>query len=259
MSFSARAVVSVLRLVKKMGLIPKPGDIDSEIAKAKAYNKRHPYREPSDRKAQYSTEYAGGYPLLVIRQHASTHNKAILFLHGGGDADTWKPEVSFARNYGKQTGADVFYPIYPPFTEASVPVTADLIYEVYKTVAERYGAKNVSVVGGSYGGFLAMQLITWINRNDNAVDMPALLMGAYGGRGLSRLRLLVSDGRRRRTVTPRRLPTGRRRIWAMDPACPQGGYVLGSAGGLKATRPRLRAFRGIQSPLSAMPMREASR
>ena len=39
MSFSARAVVSVLRLVKKMGLIPKPGDIDSEIAKAKAYNK----------------------------------------------------------------------------------------------------------------------------------------------------------------------------------------------------------------------------
>ena len=113
--------------------------------------------------------------------------KAILFLHGGVDADTWKPEVSFARNYGKQTGADVFYPIYPPFTVASVPVTADLIYEVYKTVAERYGAKNVSVVGGSYGGFLAMQLITWINRNGNVVDMPALLMGAYGGRGLSQL------------------------------------------------------------------------
>ena len=176
MSFSAKAAVTVLRFVKKTGLLPKPGDIDSEIAKAKAYNKRHPYREPSDRKAQYSTERVGGYPLLVIRQRESTHDKAILFLHGGGDADTWKPEVSFARNYGRRAGADVFYPIYPPFSETPVPVTADLIYEVYTTVAQRYGAENVSVVGGSYGGFLAMQLITWINRNDNAADMPALLI-----------------------------------------------------------------------------------
>lgn len=176
MSFSAKAAVSALRFAKKLGLFPKNGDIDSEIAKAKEYNKKHPYKEPSDHKALYATQHVNGYPVLTIKQSEGAHKKAILFLHGGGNKDTWKPEIAFARNYGKQTGADVFYPIYPPFTEVPVAKTADLIYEVYKTVAEKYGAKNIAVVGGSYGGFLAMQLLTWINRNGNAVDKPSLLI-----------------------------------------------------------------------------------
>ncbi|MBR1584939.1 MAG: alpha/beta hydrolase [Clostridia bacterium] len=176
MSFSAKAAVSALRFAKRLGWLPKNGDIDSEIVKAKAYNKKHPYKEPSDHKALYATQHVDGYPVLTIKQHGTAHKKAILFLHGGGNQDTWKPEISFARNYGKHTGADVLYPIYPPFTEEPVARTADLIYEVYQTAAENYGAKNIAVVGGSYGGFLAMQLLTWINRRGNAVDMPALLI-----------------------------------------------------------------------------------
>ena len=176
MSVSARAAVAMLRFIKRLGLLPKPGEIDSEIAKAREYNKKHPYKEPSDHRALYSTEQVGGYPLLTIRQRGTAHQKALLFLHGGGNQDAWRPELVFARNYGKQTGADVFYPIYPPFTEVSVPVTAELIYEMYRTVAARFGAENTVVVGGSYGGFLALQLITWINRNGNQVGMPRLMI-----------------------------------------------------------------------------------
>ena len=176
MSFSAKAAVSALRLAKRLGVFPKNGDLDSEIAKAKEYNKKHPYKEPSDHKALYSTVNVGGYPVLMIKQRGASHNKAILFLHGGGNKDAWKPEVSFARNYGKLTNAEVIYPIYPPFTEVPVEATADLIYEIYRFAAGKYGAENIAVVGGSYGGFLAMQLMTWINRNGNKVDMPALLI-----------------------------------------------------------------------------------
>lgn len=176
MSFGARAAVSAMRFIKRLGLFPKPGGTDSEIAKARAYNRKHPYKEPSDRKAQYGTEYVGGCPVLVIKPHGVSRKKAILFLHGGGNKDAWRPEVAFARTYGKRAGAEVFYPLYPPFTEAPVGKTADLIYAVYANLAKDYGAKNIAVVGGSYGGFLAMQLITWINRNGNAVDMPALLI-----------------------------------------------------------------------------------
>ena len=176
MSFSAKAAVSALRLAKRLGVFPRTGDIDSEIAKAKSYNKKHPYKEPSDHKALYSTENIGGYPVLTIKQRGTPHNKAILFLHGGGNKDAWKPEISFARNYGKLTDADVYYPIYPPFTERSVADTADFIYEVYQSAAIQYGAGDIAVVGGSYGGFLAMQLMTWINRKGNKVDMPALLV-----------------------------------------------------------------------------------
>ena len=181
MSLSARIVLSVMRGIKKTGLIKGPSaDLEAALRKAKEYNRRHPYREPKDRKAVYQTRWVDGYPCLVIRTAKEPH-KAILFLHGGGDHDTWKMEVSFARRYGKQAGMDVYYPIYPPFTEASPVQTAKLIFHVYQEMVKEYGADKVAVVGGSYGGFLAMQLLTWINRNNAHgqkahVEMPRLLI-----------------------------------------------------------------------------------
>lgn len=71
---------------------------------------------------------------------------------------------------------DVFYPIYPPFTEASPAQTAAFVFGVYREMTREYGAGSVAVVGGSYGGFLAMQLLTWINRNPAQAEMPKLLI-----------------------------------------------------------------------------------
>lgn len=183
MSFSADMILSVMRAVKGTGLIKGPDtDVDANLRKAREYNRRHLYKEPADRKAAYKTIYAGGYPCLVIRQrHTPPSGKAILFLHGGGDRDTWKPEVAFARTYGKRAGMDVFYPLYPPFTEASPVRTADLILAVYRKIAKKYGADKLAVIGNSYGGFLAMQLLTWINRNNadeenERIEMPQLLI-----------------------------------------------------------------------------------
>ena len=183
MSFSANIILSAMRMVKRTGLIKGPDtDVDKNLRKAREYNRKHPYKEPSDRKAAYKTIYAEGYPCLVIRQkYTLPSGKAILFLHGGGDRDIWKPEVTFARTYGKETGKDVFYPLYPPFTEASPVETADLIFALYRKIAKKYGADKVAVIGGSYGGFLAMQLLTWINRYNSGVEkgfvgMPQILI-----------------------------------------------------------------------------------
>lgn len=181
MSLGAKIAVSAMRGIKKTGLVKGPdADLEAELRKAKAYNRKHPYREPTDRKAAYRTIWVDGVPCLVI--HAAERvQKAILFLHGGGDHDAWKPEVSFARRYGKRAGMDVYYPIYPPFTEASPARSAEFIFRVYREMAKAYGADKVAVVGGSYGGFLAMQLLTWINRNNTGeakayVEMPKLLI-----------------------------------------------------------------------------------
>ena len=176
MSLGAKIAVSAMRGIKKTGLVKGPdADLEAELRRAKEYNRKHPYREPKDQKASYRTIWVDGYPCLVIRP-AKPAQKAILFLHGGGDHDAWKPEVSFARRYGKRAGMDVFYPIYPPFTEASPARTADLIFHVYREMVKKYGADKSAVIGGSYGGFLAMQLLTWINRNIAQTEMPKLLI-----------------------------------------------------------------------------------
>jgi acetyl esterase/lipase len=99
-----------------------------------------------------------------------------MFLHGGGDRDTWKPEVPSARTYADRSGMTVFYPIHAPMTEASIAATADYLHLVYQQILSGYGPGRVAVVGGSYGGFLAVQLITWINRNQQCIAMPSLVV-----------------------------------------------------------------------------------
>ena len=151
LSTGAKIAVWVMRGIRKAGLIKVPdADPDAAILKARAYNRKRPY-------------------------------KAILLLHGGGDRDTWKPEVSFARTYRKRAEMGVYYPIYPPFTEDSPARTAEFIFNVYREMEKEYRADKVAVVGGSYGGFLAMQLLTWINWNHADVgteqaEMPGLLI-----------------------------------------------------------------------------------
>ena len=183
MSLSANIILSAMRAVKRTGFIKGPDtDVDANLRKAREYNRKHPYKEPSDKKAAYKTINTGGYPCLVIRQkHTMPSGNAILFLHGGGDRDTWKPEVAFARTYGKLAGMDVFYPLYPPFTEASLVETADLVLTVYRKLVKKYGAEKIAIIGNSYGGLLAMQLLTWINRNNafkgnEHIEMPSLLI-----------------------------------------------------------------------------------
>lgn len=80
MSISATIILSAMRAVKKTGIIKGPGmDADINLRRAREYNRKHPYKEPSDRKAVYRTIYAGGYPCLVIRKrHTPPSGKAIL-------------------------------------------------------------------------------------------------------------------------------------------------------------------------------------
>ncbi len=182
MSFSAKVILSVLRAVKKAGIRKGPGtDYESALQRARAYNRAHPYREPRGRGASYLTLRVRKYPcLLMKRDRNGLSGRAVLFLHGGGDRDVWRPEVSFAKRYGRRADADMFYPLYPPFTEASPGETAELILKVYRAVVKRYGADKTAVVGGSYGGFLALQLLSGINRHNAAggdpVPMPGLMI-----------------------------------------------------------------------------------
>ena len=149
MSLGAKIAVSVMRGIKKTGLIKGPSaDLGAALRRARDYNRKHPYQEPTDRKADYQTIQVGQYPCLIVKSE-NVARKAILFLHGGGDHDAWKMEVSFARRYGKQAGMDVYYPLYPPFTEAAPAQMADFIFAVYREMVKQYGADKVAVIGGS--------------------------------------------------------------------------------------------------------------
>ena len=130
MSISAKIAVSVMRGIKKTGLVKGPDpDFDTELRRAKEYNRKHPYREPRDRKADYRTVWVAGYPCLVIRSEKAAR-KAILFLHGAAD-DFILPKNSedmAARTKGYQE-----FHLIPGAGHAESILTEPEMYQEYVT------------------------------------------------------------------------------------------------------------------------------
>ena len=235
MSISAKMAVAVLRAFKKID--PRKGpDPETEIPKARAYNRKHAFRGTERLGRDIRVIRVGAYPCLFIEPKTRTRGASagpggkigeqrnvILFLHGGGDRDAWRPEVGIARTYAKRAGQTVIYPLYPAFTDVGVSQTADELYEVYRALAQRYGARQISVVGDSYGGFLAVQLVSWINRRAEGTGMSRILIlnSPYAFPKTAEERALAEDYE----TTDPMVPVGATRymlqgVWDTDPQTP---------------------------------------
>ena len=173
MSKASEKIIKTMVKIRDFGLIPLPDveDTDINMLKARVYNRKHPFVMPKDKKAGYQTIHIGGYDCLIITpKTVDGSSGGILYLHGGGNKNTWKEEIVLARKYGEKTGRMIYYPLYPAISQAPVVKAADYIYALYMHMYDEYKGK-VSVIGSSYGGLLAFQLITWINRN-GIIHMP---------------------------------------------------------------------------------------
>jgi acetyl esterase/lipase len=121
-----------------------------------------------------------GMPVYTLQQPGSTSDKVIVALHGGAYVGQinlfhWITYADMARD----TGATVVVPIYPlaPDGTASVvvPETADLLSQLI----DEHGAENVSVVGNSAGGGLALAAVQELVRRGAATPGRMVLLDPW--------------------------------------------------------------------------------
>lgn len=184
MSISGKIAMAILRassrLTRKVG--SSAIDIEKELKKSKIINEKNTFVFPKDKKALYNEVLVEGYHCLVIRSRKSEPQKeqAILFIYGG-TTNRWKAEISIARGYADRTGMDIWYPIYPSISEVNITKTIDVLYAVYRKMLKKYTANNVAIVGDSFGGLFATEIINWNNRSDTPVPMPRLIIANSPG------------------------------------------------------------------------------
>ena len=153
MSRVSENIIKAMLIIRDAGLFPLPDveDTDINMLKARMYNRKHPRYQPKDSKAVYHTIYVGGYDCLTITPKiVKDSSKGILYLHGGGDKNTWEAELSIACKYGEKTGRIVYYPLYPAISEASLTTAADYVYVLFMQLYDLCKGK-ISVIGTSYG------------------------------------------------------------------------------------------------------------
>jgi acetyl esterase/lipase len=117
-----------------------------------------------------------GFTVLKLI-HKEKIDKANLFLIGGGMVSAPRPgSVKKALQFAKETGLDVFVPYYPLCTDYSLTKAYEMIHETYQVMLKDYSADNISILGTSSGGNLALGMVPYINDGHADTPMPGYIM-----------------------------------------------------------------------------------
>ena len=122
-----------------------------------------------------------GCPVLKLI-HKEKTDRANLFLIGGGMVSAPRPgSVRKALRFARETGLDLFVPYYPLCTDYPLTRAYEMIHETYWEMLRYYTPENISVLGTSSGGNLALGMVPYINENAPQTPMPAHIMAISPG------------------------------------------------------------------------------
>ncbi len=122
-----------------------------------------------------------GCPVLKLI-HKEKTERACLFIIGGGMISAPRPgSIKKALRFAKESGRDLFIPYYPLCTDYPITKAYEMIHETYKAMLAYYPAENISVLGTSSGGNLALGMVPYINDGHSEVPMPGYIMAISPG------------------------------------------------------------------------------
>ena len=122
-----------------------------------------------------------GCPVLTMK-HQKGSGKANLFIIGGGMISAPRPaSVKKALRFARETGLDLYVPYYPLCTEYPLTKAYEMIYATYKEMLRHYTPEDISVLGTSSGGNLALGMVPYINETAPDTPMPGYIMAISPG------------------------------------------------------------------------------
>ena len=171
------------RIVKLIGLKNSwSGKSAAEIvAKKKKENAKNKILPLSDPEFEITQIRVMGH--VVIRMiHRQKTSRANLFIIGGGMVSAPRPDsIKKALRFARETGVDVYVPYYPLCTDHPLTVAYEMIHETYKEMLKDYKAENISVLGTSSGGNLALGMIPYINDGHKDTPVPGYILAISPG------------------------------------------------------------------------------
>ena len=122
-----------------------------------------------------------GCPVLKLIHREKTGH-ACLFIIGGGMISAPRPgSIKKALKFAKESGLDVFIPYYPLCTDYPITKAYEMIHETFKAMLGDYSAENISILGTSSGGNLALGMVPYINDGHDDIPMPGYIMAISPG------------------------------------------------------------------------------
>ena len=170
------------RLVKLLNIKKasnKPAD--EIIAMKKKQNQKLVIPEIHDPEIECTRISVDGFTVLRMT-HRNKAKRANMFVIGGGMVSPPRPSsIKKALSFARETGLDLFIPYYPLCVDYPLTKAYEMIHDTYKRMLEEYSPENISLLGTSSGGNLALGLVAYINANHLDTPMPGYIMAISPG------------------------------------------------------------------------------
>lgn len=165
--------------LKKLFALPE----DRLLKIVRWINRDRNFQIPKNKNALYGDlVILDKYHCLTIQTAVEKKKKAVLFFFGGGMCiGPDQGDVKAAVSVAKKTGADVWFPYYPLCTEHSIAETYEMCFQCYCEIVQTYGAENVTLIGFSSGGALAIGMALHNNALGRPVPMPKQIIASSPG------------------------------------------------------------------------------
>ena len=170
--------------IKKLGL-KKRGMMSAEeiIAFKKKQNAKISIPKLQDAEISIAQIQVSGFPVITMK-HSTQKRKAMLFITGGGMVGAPQPSmVKKALRFAKETELDIYFPYYPLCTDYPLSKAYDMILDTYEQMLTEYAPENVSLIGLSSGGNLALGMIAHMNAIESKLPKPRYIMAVSPGNG----------------------------------------------------------------------------
>ncbi|SEP55566.1 Acetyl esterase/lipase [Lachnospiraceae bacterium NE2001] len=172
-----KKVVKVLDLKKEWA----GKGADEIIEQKKKENAKNYIPKLSDDDFEISQIQVDGFTVIKMI-HKTKVDNANLFIIGGGMVMAPRPDaVKKALKFAKETAVDVFVPYYPLCTDYPLTKAYGMIHETYKEMLKDYEAENISVLGTSSGGNLALGIVPYINDGHDDTPVPGHIIAISPG------------------------------------------------------------------------------
>ena len=159
-SLQARLINLALPLMGIKRFFSEPEKLDQRIAKLRGQPSPRPGKKARRRFdiAEFSSR---GFPVVTIAPKGGAKPDApqLLYLHGGGYVMDIAPvHWSAILDLCERLGAGATVPIYPLAPENKARDILHAMRSIYDELVERNGAQNITVMGDSAGGGMALAL-----------------------------------------------------------------------------------------------------
>lgn len=121
-----------------------------------------------------------GFPLFILQGGEAPSSEVIFFLHGGAYV-TGPSQLHWGKvdEMARRSGFDAALLDYPKTPEQVAETTIPVTLDAYCALADQYGAENITLMGDSAGGGLALALVMELQARGDGLPRQLVLFSPW--------------------------------------------------------------------------------